>query len=69
MHLVDYYAVFCMNVLMWNGFNFYCFCFYYFEKNLVRGRESAGDRLVRLRGFRAPPREHACAPGVASIFV
>jgi hypothetical protein len=39
------------------------------EKNLVRGRESAGNRLVRLRGFRAPPREHACAPGVASIFV
>jgi hypothetical protein len=25
MYLVDYYAVFCMNVLMWNGFNFYCF--------------------------------------------
>jgi hypothetical protein len=34
---------------------FTVFCFYYFEKHVGRGRESAGNRLVRLRGFRVTP--------------
>ena len=48
---------------------FTVFCFYYFEKHVVRGRESAGNKMVRLRGFRVTTPQHSKCHGVEDWYL